>query len=71
MSTPFYNVPKWQAEETEDWEGYESGWYLLGDDDYECQNDKVSIEPGTGFIIKASSANNGKEPAITIPTALK
>ena len=71
MSASYYNVPVWQIEEDENWEGCESGWYITGDDDYICQNNLITIDPGTGFVIKSSSYAEGKEPTIIIPSALE
>ena len=71
MSTPYYNVPDWQAKETEDWEGYEAGWYLLGDEDYVCRNSSQLCAFGDGFVVKASSAASGKNPALVLSGQVK
>ena len=64
MSTPYYNVPDWQAKETEDWEGYEAGWYLLGDEDYVCRNSSQLCAFGDGFVILSYTDDAGKSWAV-------
>jgi len=69
MGDLYYYVPQWWVDEA-GWEGYDVGWYIDGDTDFICQNEIGYAEAGSGFIIKASSAKDGKEPVITIGSAL-
>ena len=67
FSDAYQNVPKWMTEEGGDWEGYDPGWYIFGEE--ELKNE-LPINPGDGVAVKASSQAKGKEPTIIFPSAL-
>ena len=67
MSTGYQYIAQWEVDEGE-WGGYDSGWYFLGGED--CQN-STPLPFGCSFVVKASSQDDGKNPALVFSGEVK